>query len=350
MFNTVTDIHVMNRLKLTSLLLPVFLVAPAMASASEVNVYSARQEALIKPLLDKFTGQTGIKTNLITGKAAALQARMKNEGRNTPADLFITVDAGNLHRAKEAGLLQQIGDAGIAATVPTNLQDNDGYWVGLSKRARVIFYAPDRVDPGELSTYEALTDGKWKGRVCIRSSSNIYNQSLVASMIADQGVDAAEQWAAGIVANMARPPSGGDRDQIKAVAAGQCDIAVSNTYYYGAMLNHKTDSSQVEAAKKVAVFWPNQADRGAHINVSGAGISKYSRNRDNAVALLEFLLSEESQQWYAAVNHEYPVIDAVTRSETVASWGTFKSDDLNLSRLGDLNAEAVKAMDRAGWK
>ncbi len=340
----------MNKLKLSALCLPVFLVASAMADAAEVNVYSARQEALIKPLLDKFTEQTGIKTNLITAKAAALQTRMKNEGRNTPADLFITVDAGNLHRAKEAGLLQPINDTDISSSVPANLRDSDDQWIGLSKRARVIFYAPDRVTSSDLSTYEALTDAKWKGRICIRSSSNIYNQSLVASMISDRGVDATQQWAEGIVANMARPPSGGDRDQIKAVAAGQCDVAVSNTYYYGAMLNHKTDSSQVEAANKVAVFWPNQQDRGAHINVSGAGISKYSKNRDNAITLMKFLLSEESQQWYAAVNHEYPVIDSVSKSETVASWGKFKSDDLNLSRLGDLNAEAVKAMDRAGWK
>lgn len=340
----------MNKLRLSALCLPVFLFTSAMATAAEVNVYSARQEALIQPLLEKFTEQTGIKTNLITGKAAALQTRMKNEGRNTPADLFITVDAGNLHRAKDAELLQPINDSDISSSVPVNLRDRDDQWIGLSKRARVIFYAPDRVKPGELSTYEALTDAKWKGRICIRSSSNIYNQSLVASMISDNGIDATQQWAEGIVANMARPPSGGDRDQIKAVAAGQCDVAIANTYYYGAMLNHKTDSGQVEAANKVAVFWPNQQDRGAHINVSGAGISKYSKNRDNAVKLLQFLLSEESQQWYAAVNYEYPVIDSVGKSETVASWGKFKSDDLNLSRLGELNADAVKAMDRAGWK
>ena len=350
MFNTVITMNVMKRIKITSLCLPVFLLASAIAQAAEVNVYSARQEALIKPLLDKFTEQTGIKTNLITAKAAALKTRMQNEGRNTPADLFITVDAGNLHRAKEAGLLQKLNDAELSGSVPGNLRDSDDYWVGLSKRARVIFYNPERVKPGELSTYEALTDGKWKGRICIRSSSNIYNQSLVASMIADKGVADTEQWAAGIVANMARPPSGGDRDQIKAAAAGLCDIAVANTYYYGAMLNHETDNSQVEAANKVAIFWPNQQDRGTHINVSGAGISKYSKNRDNAIALLKFLLSADSQQWYAAVNHEFPVIDSVTKSETVAAWGAFESDDLNLSRLGELNAEAVKAMDRAGWK
>lgn len=342
--------NVMHKLKVTSLCVPLFLVASAMAQAAEVNVYSARQEALIKPLLDKFTEQTGIETNLITAKAAALKTRMQNEGRNTPADLFITVDAGNLHRAKEAGLLQKINDTELSSLVPANLRDSDDYWLGLSKRARVIFYSPERVDPGELSTYEALTEAKWKGRICIRSSSNVYNQSLVASMIADKGVDATQQWAEGIVANMARPPSGGDRDQLKAVAAGQCDVAVSNTYYYGAMLNNQSDPSQVEAAQKVAIFWPNQQDRGTHVNVSGAGISKYSRNRDAAIALMKFLLSDESQRWYAAVNYEYPVIDSVAKSETVASWGDFNSDDLNLSRLGELNAEAVKAMDRAGWK
>ncbi len=318
--------------------------------AEEVNVYSARKENLIKPLLDKFSAETGIKTNLITAKADKLLTRMVNEGRNTPADLFITTDAGRLDRAKRAGVLQKIESPVIDKAVPAHLRDVDGQWVGLSQRARVIFYARDRVKPGELSTYEDLADPKWKKRICIRGSSNIYNQSMVASMIAVKGEAETLQWAKALVTNLARKPKGGDRDQIKAAAAGQCDIAIANTYYYGKMLDSKKDVKQVEAANKMAVLWPNQNDRGAHINVSGVGVSKHSKNKDNAVRLIEYMLSAESQAWYASVNYEYPVVADVPASELVASWGEFKSDAINLSRLGELNAQAVKIMDRAGWQ
>jgi iron(III) transport system substrate-binding protein len=318
--------------------------------AAEVNIYSARKENLIKPLLDKFSAETGIKTNLITAKADALLTRMINEGRNTPADLLITVDAGRLYRAVQADLFQPVEDSTIIGSVPEHLRDPNGYWVGLSQRARVIFYAIDRVQPGQLSTYEDLADARWKNRICIRSSGNIYNQSLVASMIASNGPEATERWAEGLISNLARKPAGGDRDQIKAAAAGQCDIAIGNTYYYGKMLDNRKDPGQVEAAKKMAIFWPNQADRGAHVNVSGVGISKYSKNRENAIRLLEYMLSPAAQEWYASVNYEYPVIDGASISATLSSWGSFKSDALNLSRLGELNREAVKIMDRAGWK
>ncbi len=318
--------------------------------ASEVNIYSARKENLIKPLLDKFSAETGIKTNLITAGADKLLTRMISEGQNTPADVFITVDAGRLHRAKQAGVLQVIESTLIDQVVPQHLRDVDKLWVGLSQRARVIFYAKDRVNPGELSTYEGLADPKWRKRVCIRGSGNIYNQSLVASMIVANGKSATEKWVEGLVNNFARPPKGGDRDQIKAAAAGQCDIAIANTYYYGNMLSNTKDAAQFEAANKMSIFWPNQSDRGAHVNVSGAGISKYSKNKQEAIRLLEFLVSEEAQSWYASVNHEYPVSRNAALSELVASWGTFESDLLNLSRLGEQNAEAVKIMDRAGWK
>lgn len=320
------------------------------ALAAEVNIYSARKENLIKPLLDKFTADTGIKTNLVTAKADTLLTRMLNEGRNTPADLLITVDAGRLYRAVQADLFQPIESSAIIRAVPEHLRDPNGYWVGLSQRARVIFYAIDRVQPGQLSTYEDLADSRWKNRICIRSSSNIYNQSLVASMIASNGQQATQNWAEGLVSNLARKPVGGDRDQIKAAAAGQCDIAIANTYYYGKMLDNKKDSAQVEAAKKMAIFWPNQSDRGAHINISGVGISKYSKNKQNAIRLLEYLLSPIAQEWYASVNYEYPVIDDANIREILSSWGRFKSDALNLSRLGELNREAAKIMDRAGWK
>lgn len=335
---------------LTSLLAIIVSTASLDSLASEVNIYSARKENLIKPLLDKFSAETGIKTNLITAKADKLLIRMINEGRNTPADVFITVDAGRLHRAKQADLLQVFESALIDKAVPQYLRDTDRLWIGLSQRARVIFYARDRVKPEELSTYENLADPKWKNRICIRGSGNIYNQSLVASMLAVNGKEATQKWAEGLVNNFARAPKGGDRDQIRAVAAGQCDIAIANTYYYGAMLANKSDLAQFEAASKVAIFWPNQSDRGVHVNVSGAGISKYSKHKKEAIKLLEFLVSTEAQDWYAAVNHEYPVTQDAALSGLVADWGTFKSDTVNLSRLGELNTEAVKIMDRAGWK
>ena len=330
----------------------VFIISAVMVSeafAAEVNIYSGRKEDLIKPLLDKFTAETGIKTNLVTAKADKLLTRLQSEGRNTPADVFITVDAGRLFRAKQADVFATVSSDKLNAAVPAHLRDPDGHWVGLSQRARVIFYAKDRVSPDELSTYEDLASDKWKNRICIRSSSNIYNQSLVAAMIAAHGADATQAWAEGLVKNMARPPKGGDRDQIKAAAAGQCDIAIANTYYFGTMI-HAKDEKQREAADKVAIFWPNQAGRGTHVNVSGAAVTAAAPHRENAIRLLEFLAGDEAQQWYAETNHEYPVKPGVEWSDTLKAWGTFRSDSINLSLLGEMNPEAVKIMDRAGWK
>ncbi|MGH8580796.1 MAG: Fe(3+) ABC transporter substrate-binding protein [Gammaproteobacteria bacterium] len=319
------------------------------AFGAEVNVYSAREEALIKPLLDRFTQETEIKVNLVTGEADALLARLISEGRNTPADIFITVDAGRLHRAKREGMLQPLGDPALERMVPAQYRDPEGYWIGLSRRARVIFYAKRRIDPAELSTYENLAEPKWKNRLCVRSSDNIYNQSLVASLIAADGEAATESWARALVANMARSPQGGDRDQITAVAAGQCDLAIANTYYYGVMLNNTAHPSQRKAAEQVSLFWPNQADRGAHVNVSGAGVTRHAQRRGEALRLLAFLLTSEAQQWYAEVNYEYPIREGIA-SRILGSWGPFKADPLNLSVLGDLNPQAVKLMDRAGWR
>ena len=331
----------------------IFLVAISISAgsfAAEVNIYSARKENLIKPLLDRFSAETGIKINLITASADKLLTRMINEGRNTPADILITVDAGRLYRAMQADLFQPVVSRKIEQIVPAHLRHPGNYWIDLSQRARVIFYAPERVNPDQLSSYESLADEQWKKRICIRGSGNIYNQSLMASLIAANGKQVAQQWAQSLVDNMARPPKGGDRDQLKAAAAGQCDIAIANTYYYGKMLENKKDMAQYEAAKKMVLFWPNQEGRGAHVNVSGAGISKYSRNREDAIRLLEFLVSPEAQDWYARVNYEYPVNAEVKPSGLLESWGSFKADTLNLSKLGELNAEAVKIMDRAGWK
>ncbi|MGH8651316.1 MAG: Fe(3+) ABC transporter substrate-binding protein [Gammaproteobacteria bacterium] len=319
------------------------------AFGSEVNVYSAREEALIRPLLDRFTQETEIKVNLVTGEADALLARLISEGRNTPADIFITVDAGRLHRAKQEGMLQPLGDPALEQMVPAQYRDPEGYWIGLSRRARVIFYAKGRIDPADLSTYESLADPKWNKRICVRSSDNIYNQSLVASLIAADGEAATESWARALVANMARSPQGGDRDQMTAVAAGQCDLAIANTYYYGVMLNNTADPGQRKAAEQVSLFWPNQADRGAHVNVSGAGVTRHAQRRDEALRLLAFLLTSEAQQWYADANYEYAMREGIA-SRILRSWGPFKADPLNLSVLGDLNAQAVKLMDRAGWR
>ena len=342
---------------LKSLLSPIFVPLAVAAitvcgiggAVADVNVYSARKEALIKPLLDRFTEQTGIQVKLVTGKADALLERLSREGRNSPADLLITTDAGRLYRAKAAGVTQPFDSELLSQAIPEHYRDPQGHWYGLSLRVRPILYVKERVNPAELSSYEALAEPKWQQRICIRSSSNIYNQSLTASMISANGAGVAEEWAKGLVKNMARPPQGGDRDQIKAAAAGQCDIAVANTYYLAGMLRSK-DDAQRNAAEKMEVFWPNQGGRGAHVNVSGAALTASSKNRKDAIKLIEFLASDASQQWYAEANGEYPVRDGVPVSPVLAAWGEFKADTLNLDQLGVLNADAVMLMDRAGWR
>ena len=329
-------------------LLTSLLALPALAG-DEVNIYSARKEDLIKPLLDDFSKQTGIKVNLVTGKEEALLQRLQSEGVNTPADVLLTSDAGRLAAAQQAGVLQAIQSASLNQSIPAIYRDPDGYWYGLSVRARPIIYAKDRVKPEQLSTYEALAGPQWKGKLCLRSSDSVYNQSLVAGMIAHHGEATTEAWARGLVANLARPPKGGDRDQIKAVAAGECDLTLANTYYLGGMVN-SGDAAEKQAAAQVAVFWPDAQTTGVHVNVSGAGITAHAHQRDNAVKLLEFLASDDAQRWYAEVNSEYPVNPAIPPSATLKSWGEFKADTLNVAKLGELNAAAVKLLDRAGWK
>lgn len=317
--------------------------------ADELNVYSARQESLIKPLLDKFTESTGIKVNLVTGKGDALLTRLESEGMNSPADILLTVDAGRLYRAQQADVLRNIDSSELNSLVPSHLRSSDDQWVGLSVRARVIVFAKNRVNSDQLSTYEALADPRWKNKICVRSSSNIYNQSMVAGMIASQGMEKTETWLKGLVNNFARTPAGGDRDQIKAVAAGQCDVAVVNSYYLGRMLN-SADEAQRNAANQVELFWPNQGDRGAHINISGAAVTKAAKNPLSAQRLIAFLATKDSQRWYAEKNNEFPVRENIAVSEVLASWGPFIADTLNVSELGRNNASAIMAMDRAGWK
>lgn len=317
-------------------------------ATEEVNVYTTRQEVLIRPLLDRFEEETGIRVNVVFAKEGVIE-RLKSEGANSPADAILTADVGNILQAKAEGLLQPVQSEVLNAAIPAQYRDPDGTWYGLSLRARPIMYAKGRVDPAELSTYEDLADPKWKGRICVRSSSHIYNQSLVASMIAANGVETVEAWAEGFVANFAREPAGGDRDQIMAVAAGECDIAIANTYYLAGMMTGD-DEAQKEAAQKVAVFWPNQDGRGAHVNISGGGVTASAKHVENAVKLLEFMVSDEAQKIYAEAINEYPVKPGVPASAAVAAFGDFKADPLNLAEIGEHNAEAVRLMDRAGWR
>lgn len=332
-----------------SCILVLGIVLSPLVMAEQVNLYSARKEALIKPLLNKFTQQTGITVNLVTGKADNLITRLKSEGKYSPADLLLTTDVGRLYRAKQQGLTQAISVSEAIQKLSTNFRDEQGHWLGLSLRARPLMVSVDRVNAQTIANLEDLTSPEWKGRVCIRSSNNIYNQSMVASLIAQIGESAAQEWVNGLVKNFARPPQGGDRDQIKAVAAGLCDVAIANTYYLAGMLSSDDETTQ-QQAKKVKVIWPNQGDRGAHINISGVALTKNAPNKDAALKLIDFLLGNESQLWYATTNHEYPVLADIAWSELLQSFGTFKTEQVPLSKLGELNAAAVQMMDRAGWK
>ncbi|WGS64368.1 Fe(3+) ABC transporter substrate-binding protein [Marinitoga aeolica] len=311
----------------------------------EVNVYTSRHYDTDQKLYDEFTKLTGIKVNVIKAGEDELIERMKNEGKDTNADLFITADVGRLHRAKTLGLLQSVTTNILANNIPENLRDRENYWYALTVRARILAYAPDRVDISKIKTYGDLINPEWKGKIVVRSSSNIYNQSLVASFIAIYGEDWAFNWAKGIVNNMARKPQGNDRAQVIAVAAGEGDIAIVNTYYIGKMLN-SSDPQQIEAAKKVKIFFPEKT----HINVSGAGIAKYAKNKENAIKLLEFLTSKDAQGEFAEANYEYPANPKVEPSELLRSWGDFTPQGIDLTLLGEYNSKAVELMDKAGWK
>lgn len=329
------------------------LAGPATAAAADrVNVYSARHDAQIEPLLDRFTQQTGIEVGLVTGNSDAMIKRLQIEGASTPADVLIAVDAARLHRAKSAGLFRSIESPTLTEAIPAHLRDPDNQWFGLSMRARVIAYSNERVDPSNLSTYAALADERWDDRICIRSSDNVYNQSLLASIIAARGAEAAEAWARGIVENMARRPQGGDTSQLRAVAAGVCDIAVVNTYYYARMANAEDDPEARAVADKVSLFFPGQDGRGTHVNVTGAGVLEHAPHPEAARRLLEFLVQPQSQAWLARANYEYPVREGVDVSDAVEALGPypFRVDDVSLGRIGELNGQAVRIFDRVGWR
>ena len=332
------------------------LVAVAMIFVScsgqeEVNVYSARHYDTDQALYEEFTEKTGIEVNLIEGGSDELIERIKSEGINSPADILITVDAGRLWRAEEADILQPFESETLEERIPSSFRHPDGLWVGLSKRVRGLVVNPDAVENYEELTYEDLADPRFEGRVCIRSSNNIYNQSLVASMIETIGAEATEEWANRLVSNFARDPQGGDRDQIRAVAAGVCDVAVVNHYYLAVMLTGN-DEADREAASKVEFVFPNQGEgeRGAHVNISGAGILKNAPNKENAIRFLEYLTTPEAQKHFIAGNNEYPINENADLVDVLVEFGEFKSDAVNVSALGHNNPEAILIMDRAGWK
>ena len=323
--------------------------APVVADSSEVNVYSGRKEALIAPVLEAFTKKTGIRVNLLTGKADQLRARLLSEGRNTPADVLLTSDVANLHRASASGLFQAIDSLLLVQRIPSRYRDPNGKWFGLSIRARVIAYAKDRVKRNDLSTYEDLADPRWRGRIVVRSSTNVYNQSLIASILVAHGDIAAGKWVKGLVENMARRPQGGDTDQIRAVASGEADVAIVNSYYYGRLLASGKDRDR-EVVASVGVLFPNQGDRGTHVNISGAGVTAHARHRSEAIKLLEFFSSPKGQRLFADINHEFPVNEEIAPSPIVAGWGSFKADGLELATLGVYNGDAIRLADEFGWR
>jgi iron(III) transport system substrate-binding protein len=323
----------------------------ARAQSGEVNLYTARHYDTDDRIYSEFTALTGIRVNVVEGTDDQIIERLKAEGPNSPADVLITVDAGRLWRAEQAGVLQPIRSAILEDRVPASLRHPEGQWFGLAKRARVLVYSAERVAPSELSTYEDLATERWAGRVVARSSTHVYNQSLVGSMIESNGLDATERWARGLVANFARPPRGGDTPQIMAVASGQADVAIVNHYYFARLLNSEK-ADERDAAAKLALFFPNQGatDRGTHVNISGAGVTAHAPHRDNAIAFLEYLTSPSAQHYFAVGSMEFPVIDGVELHPTLAGFGPFKSDEANAARFGANNPLALMLMDRAGWK
>ena len=308
----------------------------------ELAIYSARNEQLIKPVFDKYTAETGVKVRFVTDDAAPLIERLAAEGANSPADILLTVDAGELWHAAERGLLEPIDSSVLAANIPEALRDPGNRWFGLSVRARTIAYSTERVKPEELSTYEALAEERWRGKLCLRTSKKVYNQSLVAMLIAQHGEEQTEQVIRGWVANLATDVFSNDTLLMEAIAAGQCDVGIVNTYYYGRLLRDKPEVP-------VKLFWADQAGSGVHVNVSGAGITTHAPHRDAAQKFLEWLSQAESQSMFAGLNMEYPANPAVGADPIVLAWGEFKSNPINVAKAGELQATAVRLMDRAGY-
>ena len=319
------------------------------ASAGVVNLFSSRHYDTDLALYENFTAETGIEVNRIEAGADELIERIRSEGEFSEADLLITVDAGRLWRAEQAGILSPVDSEVLASRIPAHLRHPDGLWFGISSRARVIVYNRERVDPATIPSYESLADPAIAGKLCIRSSSNIYNISLMASLVSRAGNEAAEAWARGVVANFAREPQSNDTGQVRAVASGECEIGVANTYYI-ARLAASDDPADQAVIEAIGVVFPNQESTGAHVNISGGGVVATAPNRENAIRFLEYLTTDAAQQLFANGNHEYPAVEGVAGSEALQSLGSFVADDLNASELGIHQAEAVRVFDRAGWK
>ncbi len=317
----------------------------------EVNLYSQRHYSVDEMLYENFEKKTGIKVNVVKANADELIERLKNEGDKSPADLFITVDAGKLYKAREEKLLQKVIEDKIENNIRSELKDPDGYWVPITYRARILVYSKERVQASELSTYEDLANPKWKNRILVRSSSNAYNQALMSSLVANLGISKTTSWSEGIVSNFSRDPKGSDRDQVRAIASGQGDVAIVNSYYLGILLSSENEND-VEAGNSVNIFFPNQGEdqRGSHINVSAIGLTVNAPNKDNAIKLIEYLTSEEAQNIYVNNSYEYPVNPNVLPSDIVKKWGNFKIDSLNLNSLGKYREDAIKIFDSTGWK
>ncbi len=338
------------RILTTALLITaVILSAACSGSQQEVNVYSARHYDSDLTVYENFEAETGIKVNLIEGGSDELIERIKSEGENSPADVFIAVDAGRMWRAEQSDILTSLTTDTLENRIPSSLRHPDNLWISLTRRVRGIVYSTERVETDELSTYEDLADDRWEGRVCVRSSNNIYNQSLLASIIESAGEEAAEDWAEELVENFARDPQGGDTDQIRAVAAGECDVAIANHYYYMRLKASDSEEDQ-EVAAATAFFFPNQEGRGTHVNVSAAGLVANAPNRDNAVKLIEYMTSREAQEILVSSNKEYPANQFVPTPDALDELGNFKSDEVNVSAYGINNPAAVRIMDRVGWK
>jgi iron(III) transport system substrate-binding protein len=323
---------------------------PALGQDKVVNIYSSRHYQTDEALYSGFTKRTGIKVNRIEAGEDALVERIRNEGARSPADVLITVDAGRLWRAEQIGLFQPVKSKVLEARIPENLREPGGHWFGFSQRARVIAYNKDKVKPDEIQTYEQLADAKWKGRVCMRSSTNIYNLSLMGALIDHLGAQGAERWAQGVRANLAQEPKGGDTDQLKAVAAGQCDVTVSNQYYYARLMrSQKPDERQI--AERIGIVFPNQKTFGTHVNISGAGVLKNAPHKEAAVKFLEYLASDEAQRYFADGNNEWPVVQKVkVDNPALNALGDFKSDRLNVAVLGRNQPDSQKIYDRVAWK
>jgi len=337
---------------LVSSIILIFINTNDEVQSEEVNIYTSRHYDADDLLYKQFTKNTGIEVNIIAGKGSALIERLKAEGANSPGDVFFTVDAGNLANFQKQGFLQPIQSETIKQVVPVELRGENDEWVAVAKRARVIFYNPELVNENEVKNinYEDLSNDMWKGKIVIRSSSNMYNQSLVSSLISNLGIEKTEEWAKGLVANFSRKPQGNDRSQIMAVANKEASIAIANTYYIGIMLSGKGGEDQLNAAKKVKIAFPNQGNRGTHINISGGGILKHSPNRENAEKFLEFLLSKEAQNHIVNNTFEYPVLGSVKPHPLIESFGEFKMDKTSVADFGKYNPDAVKLMDRVNWQ